>query len=346
MYFLPSSLIFISFSILTFIYVFKNKKEKIEKHLFVNEFLLGLLLLMAGIFFPFMYQFHSLNIPSETLNYLWFSTSTLLLIEIGIWGCFLTYNAFISKKTPDIMAQRDYNEFCEEFKKNWVYDFKSDIGRKFLHLFTVFVIFFFWTLGTILENLGFLAPWGLDTYSFSFWLIITIGYGFCAMFMMGDLARLNKFCILPNWAKKWYASSMRHDELETFVASTPLVLAFIPIIFFPFPIFAASTLIATVADAAAALIGMKYGKHKFKEQSKKTIEGYIAGILTSFFIVIIIMILYHEWMPVNISLILAMAIIAALLFFLIDMFSNNMCDNILNPILTGLGMWMIYFIFS
>ena len=343
MYFLPTSLILIGYFLLTLIYIIKNKKIKIENHLFANELLIALLFLMAGILYPFIYRSHSPNLSQNSLNYLWLVTSIIFLIEMGFLVITLIYNAVISKRNPEIMARRDYSKFCEEFNKNWVDDLKSELGRKFLHLFTCFVIFFFWTLGLILDDLGILTQWGLDNYSFSFWLTITIGYGFVIMFQVADLARLNKFYMIPKWAKRWYMD-MKQCELDTFVASTPLVLSFSPFIFAPFPIFAAVALITTGADAVACIIGKKYGKHNLKTNSKKTVEGFIAGGLTTFIIVIIISLLYHPWMPISIEKIIFMSIIATLLFLLVDAFAKNISDNILNPILTGFGMWIIFLI--
>ncbi len=340
MYYLPTSLIFIGYSIITFIYVIRNRKEKIRKHLFFNELLVVLLLLMAGILFPSMFQFHSPQLLNSTLNFLWFFTSTIFLIEMGVWSTFLIYNAIISKRNPEIMAERDYNIYCKEVNSRWVDDFKSEFGRKFLHLFTTFVILFFWSLGTILDNLGFLSQLNLDNYSFSYWLIITVGYGFVIMFQIGDLARLNKFYILPEWAKRWFLA-MRPSELDTFVASTPLVLSLIPFVFAPFPILAAVALITTGADAVACLIGKKYGTHRLKKDSNKTIEGFIAGGITTLLIVFIIMNIYHFWMPISFIKILLMSLVSVILFLLVDFYIEHVSDNFLNPILTGLGMWLI-----
>ena len=197
-----------------------------------------------------------------------------------------------------------------------------------MHLFTCFVIFFFWTIGTILSDLGILNQWGLDNYSFSYWLIITVGYGFVFMFQVADLTRLNRFYMLPNWAKNWYLD-MKQNELYTFVASTPLVLSFSPFLFAPFPIFAAVVLITTGADGVACLIGKKYGKHNLRTNSKKTVEGLIAGSLTTFIIVFGISILYYPWMPITIEKIIIMSFIATLLFMLIDAYAKNISDNIL-----------------
>ena len=189
----------------------------------------------------------------------------------------------------------------------------------------------------ILENFG------LDTYSFSYWLIITIGFGFIIMFQIADLARLNRFYMIPNWARRWYCD-MKQNELNTFVASTPLVLSFVPFIFVPFPIFGAVALITTGADAVACLIGKKYGTHSLRKNSNKTIEGFIAGGLTTFLIVITILTIFYAWMPISIEKLLLMALTATLLFLLVDMFAKNVSDNILNPILTGFAMWLIFII--
>lgn len=340
MNYLPTSMIFIGYSVLTFIYTIKNRKEKIQAHLFLNEILIAILFLMAGFLFPFMIQSNSTHLTMNSLNFLWFLTSLIFLIEMGVWITTLLYNTIISKKNPEIMAERDYNIYCTKVQNKWVDDFKSEFGRKFLHLFTTFVILFFWSLGTILDNLGILSQWNLDNYSFSHWLIVTIGLGFVIMFQVADLARLNKFYMLPNWAKRWFLS-MRPEELNTFIASTPLVLSLVPFIFVPFPILASVALITTGADAAACLIGKKYGTHRLKKGSNKTIEGFITGGVTSFIIVLIVLNLYYVWMPVSVLKILLMATVSTILFLLVDFFANHISDNILNPILTGFGMWLI-----
>ncbi|MFX1592323.1 MAG: hypothetical protein ACFFCL_06480 [Promethearchaeota archaeon] len=343
MYFLVTSIILIGYSILTLIYTVKNKKMKLENHIFTNEILIAILFLMAGLLFPFTYQYHSPDLSQNSLNFLWLSTSIFFIIEMSVWALTILYNALISKRNPEIMAEREYSKFCEEFNKNWVDDLKSELGRKFLHLFTCFVIFFFWTLGTILNNLGILNQWGLDNYSFSYWLITTVGYGFVFMFQVADLTRLNKFYMLPNWAKSWYLD-MKQSELHTFVASTPLVLSFSPFLFAPFPIFAAVALITTGADGVACIIGKKYGKHHLRTNPKKTVEGLIAGSLTTFIIVFLISIIYYPWMPITIEKIIIMSFVATLLFMIVDAYAKNISDNILNPFLTGFSTWIIFLI--
>jgi dolichol kinase len=88
----------------------------------------------------------------------------------------------------------------------------------------------------------------------------------------------------------------------------------------------AGILIACLSDAAAALVGRKYGKHKIKVRSGdiKSLEGFLAGTIVAYLIGFILV------GPVY-------AIIGALIFFLTDYLPIYTADNILNPIFIPLG---------
>jgi len=90
--------------------------------------------------------------------------------------------------------------------------------------------------------------------------------------------------------------------------------------------FFAGILIACLSDAAAALIGRKYGKHKIilRSKDKKSVEGFIAGVLVAYIIGLIFV------GPIY-------AIIGAVIFFLTDYFPAATADNILNPIFIPIG---------
>jgi dolichol kinase len=274
---------------------------------------------------------------------MWLFTSIALIFVIGWILMTGLVNAYKCRVNPELKEEKSYNVFREQFLATWKYDFKKDVERKILHLLPVAVIFIVWTLGTILDNMGVLARWGLDNYSFSMWIIVTVGVVFVFFFAVGDLIRLNYFYCYPNWGVKWLAKSMHEDELDTFVSSAPMVLAFIPFVFAPFPLFAAIALITAGADAAASLVGKRYGKHKFREKSKKTIEGYIAGAGMTFIFVLLISGIYYPLLGVSIVVIMTMAIVACACFFLVDaVLSDTVSDNILNPVICGFGMWWVF----
>jgi len=85
-------------------------------------------------------------------------------------------------------------------------------------------------------------------------------------------------------------------------------------------------LIACLSDAAAALIGRRYGKHKIQVRSKdkKSIEGFLAGTILAYIIGLIIV------GPIY-------AIIGAVIFFITDYFPKYTADNLLNPIFIPIG---------
>jgi dolichol kinase len=85
-------------------------------------------------------------------------------------------------------------------------------------------------------------------------------------------------------------------------------------------------LIACLSDAAAALIGRKYGKHKIdvRSKDKKSIEGFLAGTIVAYIIGLILV------GPIY-------AIIGAVIFFITDYFPKYTADNLLNPIFIPIG---------
>ena len=89
-------------------------------------------------------------------------------------------------------------------------------------------------------------------------------------------------------------------------------------------------LIACLSDAAAALIGRRYGKHKIQVRSKdkKSIEGFLAGTIVAYIIGFIIV------GPIY-------AIIGAVIFFITDYFPIYTADNLLNPIFIPIGIQIL-----
>ncbi len=85
-------------------------------------------------------------------------------------------------------------------------------------------------------------------------------------------------------------------------------------------------LIACFSDALAAIAGRFYGNHKVKciGGDIKSVEGFIAGTFSAFLIGLILV------GPIY-------ALLAALIFFLLDFFPTYIADNILNPIIIVLA---------
>jgi len=94
--------------------------------------------------------------------------------------------------------------------------------------------------------------------------------------------------------------------------------------------FFTGVLIACFSDAAAALIGRRYGKHKVTVRSRdtKSVEGFLAGTVLAYIIGLILV------GPVY-------AIIGAVIFFITDYVPVYTADNILNPIFIPIGIQIL-----
>jgi dolichol kinase len=95
----------------------------------------------------------------------------------------------------------------------------------------------------------------------------------------------------------------------------------------------AGILIACFSDAAAAIVGKKFGKHKDKGRLRepKSVEGFLAGIIVAYFIGFIFL------GPIY-------AIVGAVIFFLTDYFPAFTADNITNPIFIPIGFQIMIWI--
>lgn len=91
-------------------------------------------------------------------------------------------------------------------------------------------------------------------------------------------------------------------------------------------VFFAGILIACLSDAAAAVIGRSFGKHKVKLRNNevKSIEGFAAGVLVAYIVGLFFV------GPIY-------AIIGAIIFLITDYLPQYTADNILNPIFIPIG---------
>ncbi len=97
--------------------------------------------------------------------------------------------------------------------------------------------------------------------------------------------------------------------------------------------FFTGVLIACLSDAAAALTGRKYGKHKVTVRSKdtKSVEGFLAGMVVAYIIGFILV------GPIY-------GIIGVIIFFITDYFPIFTADNLLNPIFIPIGIQLFILI--
>ncbi|NVM30409.1 MAG: hypothetical protein HWN65_16300 [Candidatus Helarchaeota archaeon] len=112
-------------------------------------------------------------------------------------------------------------------------------------------------------------------------------------------------------------------------------------------IVAITVMVSALADALATIIGVTKGKHHLKGgKSKKIWEGWIAGFISAFILGFLSFLALMSQYGGTIFEGIILSLVAAIVFGLIDYFSPPISDNVLNPVLIGLTLWGVAFLFA
>ena len=351
---LPVTILFVLCGSGLFYYAIRlNQKYPLE-HNFINSILTFFLWITAGMIYPLFFSAYNPNIrffQMLSTFFICFFTPVLIFLIL------LYQYKFVVKKHPDIREIRNIETFLLKFnqKNNQNSNARSqrirtDIHRKMLHLFPAGIVILLWVFAVYIWDDLWNANivWGITGEEFGRFLILTAGYSGILVFGFLDYIRLsfvfenqNLFHLIPDNVLNILSKSMKRKENFDFIRPTVLVLSFAPIFIFPFCIFAASILIATIGDGAASIFGLRFGKIKFPKSSEKTIIGYIAGFLASFLIGLVIVILFEPVLPI--VKIILISISGGFTFLIVDLLNLRIDDNILNPIFSAFIMSFFYY---
>jgi len=347
---LPVVLLFVANGFGYLIYAIKLKKKFPQEHNIINSIIIFFLWILAGLLYPFIYSTDNSRIQ-------WFQTLSALFICIctpGIVFLILYYQHRVNKGNPEAKNTRNFEVFLKNYDQKISDEqeskFKTDINRKLLHLFPAAVIILLWVFAIYIWAQMWKADeiWGIEGENFGRFLIITAGFSGILVFAALDYVRLSYifekhsiFHLLPDNVSNLLEKALKRNELFEFTRPAAMVLAFVPIFFFPFGIFAAAALIATIGDGAASLVGIKFGKRHFPKSSEKTIMGYIAGFIASLGISVLCLWIFEDYLIM--SKIILIALGGAITFFIIDFLNLKLDDDILNPLLCAFTMILLFY---
>jgi dolichol kinase len=143
------------------------------------------------------------------------------------------------------------------------------------------------------------------------------------------------------WLLRNYEIDNKRKRLNG--ASNILISAIICILIFPKLIVVTAFTILIISDSSAALIGRKFGKHKF---FKKSLEGSLAFFVSAILMAIIATKIQYAWIPKSNmeynSLEYLIAIIASGIGAVMEASSVIVDDNYTIPITIGFVMWVLY----
>jgi dolichol kinase len=199
-------------------------------------------------------------------------------------------------------------------------DYKDELVRKLIHLtsLSIPIVYYFLPKTTAAIILGALAGFALTL----------------------DLARF----FLPEVGKifyKFFGFLLRRHEVDEKKknlngATYVLISAFLGVLIFPKVIFITAFSILIIGDTMAALIGRKFGKHKFLF---KSLEGTSAFFISSCIVVLFtpkIGYFYEEYI---------IGFIIAFIGAIVENISSSFVDdNFSIPFSVGFIMWLLYII--
>jgi dolichol kinase len=204
---------------------------------------------------------------------------------------------------------------------NGTIHYRDEILRKLIHLcsLSIPVVYYFIPRNTTLIILGIMTAIAL-ILDLGRYLSPTIGKLFYQFF--GFLLRQHE---------------VDHKKRNLNGATYVLLSAFICILIFPKVIVVTAFTVLIISDTMAALIGRRYGKHKFLF---KSLEGTLAFFLSGIVVVLLSPKIEYSFSEYMIGIIATAfgAIIENVSFGLAD-------DNLVIPISIGIAMWLMYMLF-
>ncbi len=352
---LPITLLFISIGIGQLYFAIRLKRMFPKEHVFSNSFINFVLWIISGILYPFFYP----RVTEDVIFHQAFSMNIICIFAPLLVFLILLYQSkIVLKDNPKLRESRTITKFLEKYdimNKNQInnksYSLRTDFHRKIFHLLPGLIIIILRIFAVdVWEGLwGADQIYGVSGYEYAMFLILTIGYTGVILFAALDFVRLafifeksNVYSLLPDCLSNLLIKTLKRNENYELTKNTVLVLSLIPLLFLPFGIFTAATLITSIGDGVASIMGVSFGKHHFPKESSKTIIGYISGFLASLGVSFFALWLFEPHLMLSKMIIISLS--GALVFLIIDLLSLKIDDNFLNPIFCGLIMALLYII--
>lgn len=239
-----------------------------------------------------------------------------------------------------------------------IHSIDLEVSRKAFHITIIGILVCYLFLGRLAAKtfFGYLST-GWDIWHINFEIIIPdglAGKGFSlfmilAIFMLLILTDFVRIYAPHYYPIKTISRVYREKEKNTLGPHVLITVGITcAVLFFSPPIAMAVIAMAALGDAAATIVGVTVGKHKIHSKSKKTWEGCIAGVAVSFGTGFLCMIVLVD--SINLATITAGVVlcgIGAFIFFIIDYYTPRvpLTDNILNPLVIGVAMTGIAYLF-
>ncbi|MFX1295414.1 MAG: hypothetical protein ACFFD2_11270 [Promethearchaeota archaeon] len=382
------SIIFITSAVVFIYFAYDAKNTVGDKDSFYSTFLMAIVTLVMGIYMivPSLIVFFGAQdistiaglIPYYTLTFP-FPIARVIMVVVPL--IIFAIGIYVLKE----MKSKKYlsEHIQEEVKLEKTYSrLDLEISRKIYHVLIIVVIIGYLFVGRVIfraiynftfNNLpqppemplpdqimtGIIEPYILN-FRAGHLLFLMAGSWIFLILLFTDIIRIKKYRYYPiKTIAKLYRDKERfvlapHVYLTTGVLFA-LMLSDAIASYLGDPTISAhivtmTLIVSAIADAIATIIGITKGKHHLKGgKSKKTWEGWIAGVVSAFilgFLSYIILMTLPEYGG-NIGQAIVLSLVVTAVFGFIDYFSPPIpiSDNLLNPIAISLALWGVALIF-
>lgn len=205
------------------------------------------------------------------------------------------------------MPEKDFQNKPEEVPE---ISYNEEAIRKAVHAFSIIIPLFY-----------FFAPRGIT-------LLILMPAFVTAIIL--DLARMTENPIWTKFGVHLFGKMIRPKEKEGFTGSSYILTTdFLAILMFDKPVAVCAMAFIALGDATAAMVGRRWGRHKF---GNKSFEGSSGFFVAAAICAILLHLVYHDSFPLIVGL------AGALLATFVEALSTRSDDNLTVPIISGLFM--------
>ncbi|MBI3195234.1 MAG: dolichol kinase [Ignavibacteriae bacterium] len=146
---------------------------------------------------------------------------------------------------------------------------------------------------------------------------------------------------LQQWFLQWFGWLLRKHESDgkrkrLNGASYVLISATICVIVFPKLITISCFSVLIISDLTAALVGKRFGKHRF---FSKSLEGSLAFLFSGIIVILLTPKVEYHFTEYFIGF------IAVAIGMLVEALPTSVDDNLSIPLTVGATMWLLYFLF-
>ncbi len=218
---------------------------------------------------------------------------------------------------PDSASALMHNRTAQDLNHTATIDYRAELIRKSIHLVSLSIPIVYTSI----------------TRGFALSILIPLTLAFLAV----DLARYRNARI-AEWFYSWFGWLLRRHEQDgesrrLSGATNVLLSAVLCVFLFPKIITVNAFAILIISDISAALVGRRWGKHRFMG---KSLEGALAFFLSA---VLVIMIAPKAGGSIEEYL---LWVVAAAFGAVIESSSIKIDDNISIPVGIGLFVWALY----